>query len=104
MTETISSQPQPVEKKRTMDIYNFDETSNFPPEPGEPSFRDGYKWVPEKKRWEVDISQSQTKRFEILLVQNPDIPGIRSALFKERQIDGFVQRLKEKEMTNDSSK
>ena len=86
-------QPQLVEKRKTMDIYNFKETSTIPPAPGEPLR--SYKWVPEKNIWDVDISQSQTNRFEIMLIKNPENIYLRSALNKERQIDGFVQRLEE---------
>ncbi|MBU1117768.1 hypothetical protein KKD37_02270 [Patescibacteria group bacterium] len=96
MKENINKpQPQPVEKRVTMDIYNFEETSNIPPAPGEPLYRDGYKWVPEKNIWDVDVSQSQTKRFEIMLEKDPN-SLVSCVISKERQLDGFVQRLNER--------
>jgi hypothetical protein len=49
-----------------------------------------------QKQEGINLSQSQTKRFEKMLAENPDMPGIRSALSKERQLDGFVQRLNER--------
>ena len=92
-TETGVDHPRPFSH---VNIYNFEETSNIPPAPGEPLYRDGYKWIPEKNTWNVDVSQSQTKRFEIMLAKNPEDRSLWSDIFKERQLDGFVQRLEER--------
>ncbi|HWS49142.1 MAG TPA: hypothetical protein VN174_03795 [Candidatus Methanoperedens sp.] len=94
MKENINkSQSNPVEKRKTMDIYNFDQTFTIPPAPEEPLRRDGYKWVEKENRWTVDISQSQTKRFEIMLKKDPN-SSVRSVLAKERQLDGYEQILR----------
>ncbi|MCX6726332.1 MAG: hypothetical protein NTY75_00755 [Candidatus Shapirobacteria bacterium] len=85
-------------EQNKMDIYNFEQTSGIPPAADEPTRRDGYKWSLQDNCWMVDVSQSQTKRFEIMLAQNPEIPGIRSAINKERQLDGYCQRLAERKV------
>jgi len=68
-----------------------------PPALGESIFRDGYAWSQEKKCWYVDISQSQTKRFEKMLAENPNDTFTKTFLKRERQLDGFEQRLRERE-------
>lgn len=80
-----------------MDIYNFELTSNIPPLTDEPIRRDGYKWSIEKNQWLIDSSQSQTKRLEIKLAQNPDDVYLLCDIFKERQLDGYCQRLAERQ-------
>ncbi len=98
MKEKINT-TQPQEAEYKMDIYNFDATSNIPPAPGEPTRRDGYRWDQENNLWIVDISQSQTKRFEIMLTKNPNDVSLISLINRERQLDGFCQRLEEKSAT-----
>lgn len=95
MTENLNKpQSKPIKERKTMDIYNFEQTSTIPPVPGEPLRRDGYKWIEKDGQWNIDISQSQTKRFGIMLEQNPSDKSICSFLSKERQLDGFEQVLK----------
>jgi len=97
MKENINKpQPQPVEKMKTMDIYNFEETSNIPPAPGEPLRRDGYKWIPEENLWDVDTSQCQTKRFQIDLKKNPNDVSLKFELARERHLDAFAKKINEK--------
>lgn len=84
-----------MKEENKMDIYNFEATSSFPPLADEPTRRDGYKWSPKDNCWIVDISQSQTKRFEIMRSQG-DTSISMSDIFKERQLDGYCQRLAER--------